>query len=176
MRLMPTLCLPLRARTLALAAVWLCLALGAARAAQAPARAPAKPAGHSPAPTNAAPAEPELPKSVFINPATPQEGRDPFFPNSTRRAKTTVITTSTNPPVVVVELQLKGISGSADRRLAIINNRTFEAGEEGTVLSDAGRVRILCKEIGADSVRVVLNGQERTLTLRGSSATAKSGH
>lgn len=161
MRLMQTLCLPPRACTLALAAVLLCLALGTARAAQAPAKA--------------SPAEPEPPKSVFINPATPREGRDPFFPHSTRRTKTTTVVTTATAPVIIAELQLKGMAGTADRRLAIINNRTFEVGEEGTVLTDVGRVRITCKEIGAEFVRVVLNGQERTLTLRGTSPTIKSG-
>ena len=167
MRLMQTPCPRLRAWTLPLAAVALCLAFCAARAAQTPAAAPAKPAAASLAPTNAAPAEPELPKSVFIEPATPRDGRDPFFPNSTRHAKLPVIQTTNVPPVAIVELELKGISGPAGRRMAIINNRTFEAGEEGTVVaSNVGRVRITCKEINADSVRVILNGAERTLTLR----------
>ncbi len=73
---------------------------------------------------------------------------------------------ATNEPVVVVDLDLKGISGAANRRLAIINNRTFEAGEEGEVASSSGHVRLTCKEIKDDSVRVIVNGQERTLRLR----------
>jgi len=159
---MQTLCFPCRVWTLPLAASCLCLAVSAA---QAPVPAAAKQAGHSPAPTNAAPVELKPPKSVFVMPMTPQEGRDPFFPNSMRRAQSS-LASAAKSSAVIVELHLKGISGSSDRRLAIINNRTFEAGEEGTVITDMGRVGIACKEIAADSVRVVVNGQERTLTLR----------
>lgn len=173
MRLMQIRCPALCAWTLPCAAVCLCLALGSARANQPPAATPVQPAGHSAAAAKAAPAEPEIPTSVFINPATPREGRDPFFPNSKRHVKTTVII-ATNAPVAIAELELKGISGSADRPLAIINNRTFEPGEEGTVVCNLGRVRVLCKEILADSVRVVFNGQERTLTLRSLTPPDKS--
>ena len=167
MRHMPTPCSPLRAWSLPLAAAALCLVFAAPAAQTRPA-----PSGQAPAATKAAPAEPELPKSVFRVPASPKEGRDPFFPQSTQH-KPQVIS-QTKAPMAIVELELKGISGSAGRPLAIINNRTFEPGEEGTVLSNAGRVQITCKEIKDDSVRVILNGQERTLTLRGSSSTPKS--
>jgi hypothetical protein len=133
------------------------------RVSQTAAAAPA----HAPAATKAAPAEPEIPVSVFVNPSTPQEGRDPFFPQSTRRKPQVFIqVTNSAPAVAIAELELKGISGSVDHRLAIINNRTFEVGEEGTVLSNVGRVRLQLKEINDDSVRVLLNGVERTLTLR----------
>jgi hypothetical protein len=139
----------------------LALVLGAT-AAQTTAPA----AGKAPASTNAAPAQPQIPTSVFINPTTPQEGRDPFFPLSTRQKPVVFQITTNAPAVAIAELELKGISGAGAHRLAIINNRTFESGEEGTVLSNVGRVRLTCKEINADSVRVLLNGVERTLTLR----------
>jgi hypothetical protein len=105
------------------------------------------------------------PKSVFVVPKTPAEGRDPFFPNSMRPYGTSipvqlpVLTNKVEAPVIV-ELRLQGISGLPERRLAIINKRTFEVGEEGEVPTSAGRVRIRCLEIGADSV-VVQIGQER---------------
>jgi hypothetical protein len=142
--------------------------LGLAFAAGA-APAPAASAGQAKAATSAAPAEPEPPKSVFNNPANPQQGKDPFFPQSTRRlpAPPQVVSPgTTNQPVVVVDLDLKGISGAANRRLAIINNRTFEVGEEREVVSTSGHVRVTCKEIKDDSVRVLVNGQERILRLR----------
>jgi hypothetical protein len=150
---------PLRAWLPALAAAALAFAL-TARAGQTPPAAAAHP--------KAAPAEPEVPLSLFVNPATPQDGKDPFFPQSTRRIKVKQVTTTTNmaPSVATAELELKGISGSLDHLLAIINNRTFETGEEGTVATNVGRVRLICKEIRSDSVRVLLNGTERTLTLR----------
>ena len=151
------------ALTLALAAVALYL-VSATHAAQTPAAIPAS-AGHSPASTNAAPTV-EIPQSVFINPATPQEGKDPFFPQSTRHRPIPAPVTTAPPPSAVVELELKGISGTANRRMAIINNRTFEAGEEGEVVTNVGRIRITCKDIKAGSVQVIVNGQERALSLR----------
>ncbi len=162
LRLMPTSCFMLRVRALPLAGSLLCFAFITTRAAQSP---PAAAAGSSPAAAKAAPAQPELPKSIFRVPASPKEGRDPFYPLSALRTAP-VVTTNNVVVAPPAELELKGISGPPDHRLAIINNRTFEVGEEGTVLSNVGRVRIVCKEINADSVRVLLNGEPRTLTLR----------
>jgi len=126
-------------------------------------------AGSAPVATNALPLLPQIPQSIFIIPTTPQEGKDPFFPRSMRLFNDVVVKTnlqSTAVAVVAVELKLNGISGTADHRLAIINNRTFEIGEEGEVASNVGRVRIICKDIKADSVRVLISGEERILRLR----------
>jgi len=160
MRLMLTPCSSLRAWMLLLAATLLSLA-SAAGAAQTKAAA-----GLAPAVTNALPLVPQIPKSLFSVPTTPQEGKDPFFPRSTRLFNDAVVKTNQQPGGVVVELRLNGISGAADHRLAIINNRTFETGEEGEVVSNAGRSRIICKDITADSVRVLIGGVERILRLR----------
>jgi hypothetical protein len=161
-----TRCPSLRAWTLPLAAALLGLTF-TTRAAQTPPAAPA--ASTAKATTNAAPAELELPKSDFIIPTTPQEGKDPFFPWSVRvypRAPVVTPSVTNVPPNIVVQLDLKGISGAVNRRLAIINNQTFEVGEEGEVAVSAGRVKVVCKEIKDESVQVLVNGQERTLHLR----------
>jgi hypothetical protein len=157
-----TPCLSLRTWALPLAAALLGL-ISPVRAAQTPPAPPAK----TKAVTNATPTVVEIPKSVFIIPASPAEGKDPFFPLSTRLYPAPVITpTTTNVAPAIVLVELKGISGTVDRRLAIINNRTFEVGEEGEVTVPSGRVRVVCKEIKDDSVRVLVNGQERILHLR----------
>jgi hypothetical protein len=162
MRLMPAPRQSLRAWTFPLAAALLGLTFSA-RAAQTPPDAAGKPK----AATNAAPAELEIPKSVFIIPATSAEGKDPFFPLSTRLHPVAVVTTTTaNVAPAVVQLDLKGISGAIDRRFAIINNRTFAVGEEAELSVNSGRVRVVCKEIKDDSVVVLVNGQERILRLR----------
>jgi hypothetical protein len=163
MRLMFTRCPWLRAWTLPLAGALLGLTF-TTRAAQTPPTA----AGKAKATTNAAPAELELPKSVFIIPTNCTEGRDPFFPLSKRLCPDPPALT-TNTIIVapaVVQLDLKGISGAVNRRLAIINNQTFAVGEEGEVAVSGGRVRVVCKEIKDNSVLVLVNGQERTLRLR----------
>lgn len=152
------------AKPLALAAALLAAAF-ASLAAQTHTNAPASAA---PSPTNAVAALPEIPQSVFIMPTSPQEGKDPFYPRSTRLYNNIVVNTNlqTASPAVVVELHLNGISGTAEHRLAIINNRTFGIGEEGEVTANSGRVRITCKDIKPDSVRVLINGEERLLRLR----------
>jgi hypothetical protein len=104
--------------------------------------------------------------SVFVMPNTPQDGRDPFFPRSMRPYAHPII--PTNAPVIIADLRLNGISGSAERRLAIINNRTFGVGEEGEVPSGSERVRIRCLEIKGDAVVIqfVSGGARRELKLR----------
>ena len=120
-------------------------------------------------PTNALPAQLEIPKSLFIIPATPEEGKDPFFPLSTRLYTSVVVRTnvhSSSPAAIPSDLKLNGISGTADHRLAIINNRTFETNEEGVVSTAAGPLRIRCLEIKPDSVLIQIGGEQRVLRLR----------
>ena len=154
----------LRPKPLLLAALLLWLAFPSL-AAQTKTNSPPSPAS---APTNALPAQLEIPKSVFLIPTTPQQGKDPFFPRSMRLFTSAVVSTNLQQPTpaVTVELKLKGISGTVARRLAIINNRTFEANEEGAVSTASGPVRIRCLEIRADSVLVQIGGEQRILQLR----------
>ncbi len=149
-------------KPLALAAAFLSLAF-ASLAAQSPSKAATT---ALPAPTNAAPAQPEIPKSVFIIPTAPQEGKDPFFPRSTRLFSSVVVKTNIQPITHPIELHLNGISGTTDRPLAIINNQTFETNEEGEVPVHPGRARIRCLEIKPDSVLIQVGGEQRLLHLR----------
>jgi hypothetical protein len=154
-------------KVLPFAAVFVSLA-SASLATPTNTKAPVAP---PPAATNAAPVQAEIPKSVFLIPSRPEEGKDPFFPRSTRLFATAVVKTNPQPtttpaPAPVVELRLNGISGAADHRLAIINNQTFEVNEEGEVPTNPGRARIRCLEINADSVTVQVGGVQRVLHLR----------
>src|SRR5581483_8880999 len=70
---------------------------------------------------------PELPKSVFILPASPQEGRDPFFPNSDRvyaeNPKNIKPPAPKDTAPSVADLVVKGIYTAEDGHvLALINN------------------------------------------------------
>jgi len=129
-----------------------------------------KPAKAPVAATNAVPVVAEIPKSVFVIPTNPQEGKDPFFPKSTRLFNTVVVATavtSAKPAAAIPsDLQLKGISGVAERRLAIIGSRTFEKGEERELPTSAGRVRIRCLDITTDSVLIQIGDEQRILRLR----------
>lgn len=60
------------------------------------------------------------------------------------------------------DLVLKGISGTRQKRFAMINNQTLGAGEVGTVRVSGKAVQIRCEEIHDQSVVVSWNrGQER---------------
>jgi hypothetical protein len=157
MPLMPISFSRLRFLSLAVAAVVLGLVFTAG-AAQTPA------AGRPSAPAKAPSAAPEPVKSVFQDAGTAPSGRDPFFPLSSRVPKT--VTVVTNAPFITVDLELKGISGTVDHRLAIINSRTFAEGEEGDVPAGAVRAHIRVLEIRPDSVVVRIGAEERVLRLR----------
>ena len=111
--------------------------------------------------------EPAVPQSTFAQPKRREEGRDPFFPKSIRpygdEAKPKNVPTVTP----IAELSLKGISGTPEQPLAIINTTTFTAGEEGDVTTRAGKIRIRCVEIrmSEGTVLVQVGGQSRELRL-----------
>ena len=105
-----------------------------------------------------------LPQSVFNIPSQPSEGRNPFFPQSTVRVVPPIV----NPqhPVDTTLFILNGIT-SPPKRMAMINGRTFEPGEEGEVrLSGGGKMLIKCEEIKAESAVISVAGQRRELHLR----------
>lgn len=87
-------------------------------------------------------------------------GKDPFFPRSTRRALEFSATASSTLADTSA-LTLQGVSGSGARAFATINNRTFQVGEEGEVLTPSGRFRIRCVEVKTHSVVVSLGASSR---------------
>jgi len=123
---------------------------------------------------SSAAADPEVPKSVFID--DPRTTRDPFFPRSTRRQPITPDPTpiqepggiSRPPPPPPVQLTLRAILLGQDKKLAQINNRNFAVGEEAEVVAGNQKVKVRCLEIGESSVRVSVEGvtEPRELFLR----------
>ena len=96
-------------------------------------------------------------KSVFAD--TPGFGRDPFFPNSKRRqhvATPKTIVAGELPSTIV----LKGLSGTTQKRLAVINNYTLAEGEETEIRAGGQLFRVRCVEIRERSVMVSVNGME----------------
>ena len=122
--------------------------------------APSKPS------TNTAPQVVEIPKSVFVPPTSIKEGRDPFFPNSTRRQVVAASTTGKSVSAAETMLDLKGFSGVGNNRLAIINNRTLGVGDVADIMTQVGRVRIKCVAIKEDSVFIEIGGEHRELKFR----------
>ncbi|HRT58018.1 MAG TPA: hypothetical protein P5038_15425 [Candidatus Paceibacterota bacterium] len=109
-----------------------------------------------------------IPKSVFDIPATPDEGRNPFFPNSIEAKPAPVVknTTPAAPAIDTSALVLNGIT-SPPRRTAMVNGRTFEPGEEGEVkLPNGTKLLIQCAEIRDEAVVIVVGGVRKELKLR----------
>jgi hypothetical protein len=122
---------------------------------------PAKPAVPSQA------ASPEIPKSVFV--LDPKLGRDPFFPLSKRFEQ---LLPKTNDvyippqPLFPEELQCRGIT-TGERRLAMVNGRSVEAGERFPFRLPNGTViQVQCVQIRDRSVILEVNGVRKELHLR----------
>jgi len=125
----------------------------------------AAPAARTPAPAAAAAAAPQEPqhiKSVFVD--RPNFGRDPFFPNSSRRGRI-VQDTVVEPMANFNNIVLKGISGTVEKRLAIVNNKTFEVGEEADLRIGGHLTKVKCVEVREKSVVISINGVTRELFL-----------
>ena len=143
---------------------WLLLAVFATAAVTVRAATPTKPAPGN-AGTNSAPAavEQEIPKSVFVIPSSPKQGRNPFFPQSAEVVAQPIKASNTVDPSLFV---LNGITPNGPKRTAMINSRTFEAGESGEVrLPTGSKALIKCEEIRADSVLIIFDGQRRELRM-----------
>jgi len=109
----------------------------------------------------------EVPRSVFIIPSRAGDGRDPFFPLSRRMVVEAQPSKSGDTPKSEpISLVLKGISRNDRNRFALINDKTFTAGEEREVVMNNSRVRVHCLEIKEDSVVVEVNGARKELRMR----------
>jgi len=115
--------------------------------------------GQPPAP---APAKPVPAHSVFVMPASPREGRDPFFPESPRPYEEAV--TSTNRADASA-IAVKGISVEHGQTMVIINNHTFAIGDVGDVRTPGGAVHLRLVEIRAGAAVIEINGARRELRL-----------
>ena len=103
---------------------------------------------------------PALVKSVFV--ADAAAGKDPFFPNSTRRNAVLDQGGQTNavpqPSALFNNLTLKGISGARGQMLALINSSTVGVGELAEIRCGLQVVKIRCREIRNRSVVIELDG------------------
>ena len=63
------------------------------------------------------------------------------------------------PPAKFTDLVLKGISGTKDRRFALLNNQTLAVGDTAVVKLEDGSVKVRCLEIRERSVLVAVDGQ-----------------
>jgi hypothetical protein len=110
--------------------------------------------------TNSSTNQPAQIQSTFVMPTNPHEGRDPFFPESSRPYQSAIATHVAE----VTTLTIKGFSGAGENRMVIINNHTFGVGDEGDVLTPSGRVHVRCLAINPDGVVIEANSQRRELS------------
>ena len=114
------------------------------------------------------PAKMEIQPSVFAIPNNAAEGRDPFFPGSTRVFDANPAKQSQGPSLT--DLTLKSILGTSTRAFAIINNHTFAPGDDEDVTTKTGqRLHIHCVNINpkAGTATVEANGMSEVLHLSG---------
>jgi hypothetical protein len=99
-----------------------------------------------------------IPKSVFVT--NDVRGKDPFFPNRVRGGLTATPTNvvPTPPGPNIKDLQLRGISGPPENRIALINNLTFKNGETNEVRLIGGKVKVRVLEIREKSVLLEIEG------------------
>ena len=69
------------------------------------------------------------------------------------------------PPPNYTELKLKGISGSAGHRFALINNQTLAEGETARVRLGSGEVKLRCLEIKEKTAVFTIVGKDARLEL-----------
>lgn len=117
----------------------------------------------------------ELAKSVPAGGGAPQQGwiigqADPAPPAATPAApepSAPAPVLMPAPKTTYDKLLLKGITGSANRPMALINNKTFAPGDVYKVQVGTDTIKVTCVSIGADHVMVQVDGEAepRKLTL-----------
>jgi hypothetical protein len=112
----------------------------------------------------AAPVKPALPVSTFTMPSGPREGRDPFFPESTRPYEENK-PTPTGSTLASDSFSVKGLSVEHGHPMVIINNHTFAVGDEGDVLTSAGHVHLRLVQIQGNTAIIQANGLRRELPI-----------
>jgi hypothetical protein len=107
-------------------------------------------------------------KSVFTVPANKEEGRDPFYPTSSRLWAITMVAAPTvkAKPTGLDCLTLKGLSGTAADPLAMINGRTMSRGEDAEINTDCGRILVHCVDITSTNAVIEVSGERKELRLR----------
>lgn len=100
------------------------------------------------------------PRSIFNHPATPHDGRDPFFPDSLRPYEETH--SATNAPARVL-LTVKGYSILNGHPMLIINNHSFGLGDDGDVIAGGRRVHLRLLDIRNGNAVIDVAGARQEL-------------
>jgi hypothetical protein len=108
----------------------------------------------------------EIPQSVFVLPSNPKEGRDPFFPDSTRLYENAKPVQAVNNSITLGDLVVRSIIVDDNGNLAIINNHTFATGDDGTVITKGGRqINVHCVAIDPKAKTVTVEAEGSKVVL-----------
>jgi hypothetical protein len=69
-------------------------------------------------------------------------------------------------PSWVKQIKLNGISGTPERRLAMINGKTLEKGDQASLTLGAKTITVRCIEIRQSSVLISIDGLDGTREVR----------
>jgi hypothetical protein len=83
-----------------------------------------------------------------------------------KNAKSTKSAPAPWPPNQTEGLVLKGISGSKEKRMALLNNQTLTTGETASVKVAGGSLRVHCVEVREGSVLLTIDGKEGQYELK----------
>jgi hypothetical protein len=85
-----------------------------------------------------------------------------------RKQKVTPGPVTNDPSSIVKQLTLRGISGSGNRRLALLNKKTLAQGETFQLQSNGQTHTVKCEEIKSRSVVISIDGftDKKELQLR----------
>lgn len=86
------------------------------------------------------------------------EGRDPFFPDSSRVYQAVLLESPNRTKADVSLLVVKGINRDAKGTYVIINNHTFTVGDEGDVTTSGGRIHLKCVDVLPNAVVIESGG------------------
>jgi hypothetical protein len=106
--------------------------------------------------------EMSFPRSVFVY--DDGAGKDPFFPDRQRPDDRSAAKKAVEP-AKQESLTLRGIAGSAGRKVALINGRPFAKGETGEIKVGTNTFRIRVADIKEKSATIERDGQTNELQL-----------
>lgn len=108
------------------------------------------------------------PRSTFVSdPGDSGFGKDPFYPKTTRFTR--VAPKVNEEPSLATkfpeEIEIKGISFVAGKKLVIVNYQTVAEGEDFSVRVNGKLIKGRCVQINEKSAVLTINGETRDIPL-----------
>lgn len=108
------------------------------------------------------------PRSTFVSdPGDSGFGKDPFYPRTTRFTRVVPKINEEPGPVSKFpeEVEIKGISFVAGKKLVIVNYQTVAEGEDFSIRVNGKVIKGRCTQINEKSAVLTVNGETRDIPL-----------